>query len=508
MQRPLRTGRRPRTASNTTAAEVADIGLHAGATAPYEPIRAEQAQRLIDGALTLMRDSGVAFEPGSEALQILRACGCAATDDGVVRFDPDLVRDALASGAKRTLLWDRDGTRSIELDCHHTWFIPGMTCIKVYDLESGAPRDSTGADLAMVTRVADGLRHIDAVCIACKNVTRSDIHGEIEEFSIMAANTVKPLEYLCEQPASLRVVIEMAAAIRGGHQQLFDKPYFLQIITPLPLNYHAMHTDQLIEAVRAGVPVSVGTLPIGGASTPITTAGSIVNSLATDFAAMVLAQRVRRGAFCIGSSDVCFMEPATGSIGNFAQTSLADLVMCQVRRHLGLPSFTGAAGYSAASRFNQDAVAELTAGMLQTFFSRPATLDYLGSLDQGLTYSLHALLLCNDLAGLLRTMWQGVQIDDDSLALDLARTVGPRGNYLAQEHTVAHCREHLWQSRYFGPNLPSGGAGTADSELYARIDRDLRELLQAHEPRTLDPQLAARLREIRSRFEAAHPPAR
>ena len=186
-----------------------------------------------------------------------------------------------------------------------------------------------------------------------------------------------------------------------------------------------MHIDQLIQAVRAGVPVSIGTLPIGGASTPITTAGSIVNSLATDFAAMVLAQLVRRGSFVIGSSDVCFMEPATGSIGNFAQTSLADLIMCQVRRQLQLPSFTGAAGYSGAARFNQDAVAELTAGMLQAFYSRPATLDYCGSLDQGLTYSLHALLLCNDLAGLLRTMWQGVQIDDGTLALDLACQVGP-----------------------------------------------------------------------------------
>jgi len=503
MQRPVRVGRRPRAAIGETQA-VVDAGLHYGLTAPYEPIPGDQALLLIDSALVLMRDSGVAFESGSEALSILRAAGCTASDDGVVRFEPQRVRDALDSVAKSVRLWDRSGTRGIDLDCRHTWFIPGMTCIKVYDLESGEPRDSTAEDLATITRVADALPNIDAMCIACKNVTRSDIHGEIEEFSIMASNTTKPLEYLCEQPASLGVVIEMAAAIRGGPQELFDKPYFLQIITPLPLNYHAMHTDQLIQAVRAGVPVSVGTLPIGGASTPITTAGSIVNSLATDFAAMVLAQIVRRGSFCIGSSDVCFMEPATGSIGNFAQTSLADLIMCQIRRRLELPSFTGAAGYSGSPRFNQDAVAEITAGMLQSFFSRPATLDYLGSLDQGLTYSLHGLLLCHDLAGLLRTMWQGVQIDERTLALDLARSVGPRGNYLAQQHTVDHCREHLWQSRYFGPNMPLGGAGGADSDLKARIERDLREIVEHHHPQPLGIELTAQLATIRERFAASY----
>jgi len=484
--------------------EPGDRGLHCGATAPYEPLPGNVAQQLIDGALALMRDSGVAFEPGSEAVEILRAAGCTVAADGVVRFEPGIVREALDSTMKSTKLWDRTGARFIELDCRHTWFIPGMTCIKVYDLESGEPRDSNADDLAMVTRVADALPNIDAVCIACKNVSRSDIHGEIEEFAIMASDTTKPLEYLCEHAESLGPVIDMAAAIRGGSEALVDKPYFLQLVTPLPLNYHAAHSDQIIAAVRAGVPVSVGTLPIGGASTPITTAGSMVNSLATDFAAMVLAQLVRRGCFCIGSSDVCFMEPATGGIGNFAQTSIADMIMCQVRRRLDLPSFTGAAGYSSARRFNQDAVMELTASMMQVFYSRPATIDYLGSLDQGLTYSLHALLLCNDLAGLLRTLWEGVRIDTEMLALDLAREVGPRGNYLAQRHTVNHCRDQLWESRYFGPNLPLSTDGRPDEDLASRIDADLRRLLTSHRPVPLDENIQEGLRGICMRFAASY----
>lgn len=504
MQRAPRPGRRRRPTENTSPT-IADIGLHDAATTPYQPLPVEQVERLIDSAILLLRDSGAAFEPGSQALGVLSDGGCAVADDGVVRFDPDIVRATLESVGKSVKLWNRDGTKSIDLDCHHTWFMPGMTCIKVYDRETGEPRESNGEDLAQVTRVADALPNIDAVCIGCKNIARSNVHGEVEEFSIMAANTTKPLEYLCETAESLHAVIDMAAAIRGGHAELADKPYFLQIITPLPLNYHAIHTDQLIAAVRAGVPVSIGTLPIGGASTPITTAGSIVNSLATDFAAMVLAQLVRKGSFCIGSSDVCFMEPATGGIGNLAQTSLADLIMCQIRRHLQLPSFTGAAGYSNASRFDQDAVAELTAGLLQVFFSRPATIDYCGSLDQGLTFSLHGLALCDDLAGLVRTMWQGVQIDDNTLALDLACRVGPRGNYLAQQHTVDHCRENLWQSRYFGPNMILSGSPVPYADLHERIERDLRNVLATRQPAALDADIVGELKRIQAGFEAAHP---
>jgi trimethylamine--corrinoid protein Co-methyltransferase len=501
-----RRSRRPAAAARDSAKGApADPGLHLGATAPYAPLPDDLALRLIESALTLMHESGVAFEPETEAVALFREAGCDVSSDGLVRFPAALVRSALASTAKSAKLWDRAGRRCIELDDRHTWFMPGMTCIRIFDLQTGEPRASDGEDLAMVTRVADALPDLDAVCVSVKNVTRSDIHGEIEEFAIMAANTVKPLEYLCEQAESLDPVLEMAAAIRGGRDMLFEKPYFLQIITPLPLNYARSHIEQLLKCVRAGVPVSVGTLPIGGASTPITTAGCMVNSLATDFAGMVLAQLVRRGAFCIGSSDVSFMEPATGGIGNFAQTSLADMVMCQVRRRLALPSFTGAGGHSAARRFNEDAVAEISLGMMQAFYSRPATLDYLGSLDQGLTFSLHALCLCDDLARLLRTLWQGLTVDADTIALDIARQVGARGNYLGHRHTAAHCREHLWNSRYFGARLPLSTGMLADEELVARIDADVR-MRAAHRPEPLGCELQERLNAIREAFAASYRP--
>ena len=82
---------------------------------------------------------------------------------------------------------------------------------KVYDLETGEPRQSNREDLEIITRVADALPNIDGVCIACKNIDRSDIFGEIDEFAAMAENTTRPLEYLCEHSQSLEVVIDMAA---------------------------------------------------------------------------------------------------------------------------------------------------------------------------------------------------------------------------------------------------------------------------------------------------------
>ncbi|MGA2398038.1 MAG: trimethylamine methyltransferase family protein [Steroidobacteraceae bacterium] len=479
-----------------------DRGRHAEHTPAYDLLPKHDVELLIDAALQLLRDTGCAFEPGTEAIGLLSAAGCDVSAEGIVRFDPALVRAALGTTAKSARLWDRMGRDYIELDMSHTWFLPGMTCIKVYDLASGERRESTGSDLATIARVADALPNIDGVCVACKDVPRSDMFGEVNEFAILIENTSKPLEYLCEHPESFQAAIDMASAVRGSPQELEQKPYFLQIVTPLPLSYWRTHSDQIIAGARAGVPMSVGTLPIGGASTPITLAGCMANSLATDFAAMVLGQLARRGSFVVGSSDVCFMEPATGGIGNFPQASLGDMVAHQVRRHLGLPSFTGFAGHSVARRFNQDAVWEISAGMMQAFYSRPATLDYLGSLDEGITFSLQALCLCDELAGLLRTMWQGVRINSDTLALNLAGEVGPRGNYLAQTHTAAHCRDQLWPARYLGPHIPLSTGDKPDVDLFERIDGHLAGIVAEHQPVPVSAKLRDSVSNVQTRFEA------
>ncbi|WP_264213772.1 trimethylamine methyltransferase family protein [Leisingera thetidis] len=456
--------------------------------------------KIVDTAIELLATSGVVFEPGGEADSLLHNAGCTQSDDGIVTIPESVTRRALDTAARKTELWDRNGENPISIDCSHTWFMPGMTCIAVYDEDTGEPRPSTREDLALITRIADKLPNVDGVCIAVKNVAESNQFGEIDEFACMMENTIKALEYLCEHPSSLEAVICMATALRGSPEALREKPYFLHLITPLPVSLARSHSEQIITAARAGIPAGVGTLPIGGASSPITLAGCITHALMTDFAAIVLGQLAAEGSFCVGCSDVNFMEPATGAIGSFSQTSVADMAMCQVRRSLGFPSLTGIGGCSVARRFNQDAVWEISSNMTQMFYNRPATIDYMGSLDQGLTYSPHALLLCDDLADLLRKMWQGLEISADQMAVDLIREVGPTGNFLAHQHTVDNCRTQVWNSRYFGPNIPLSNAGLADQDLLERIDDDLKQMLAELEQPELPPETQAAISAISNKY--------
>ncbi len=478
MQRDI--GQEQSAARAVAEPRTAGRGRHARLSQPYDMLAEHEVDVLIAAACSLLRDRGCHFEPGTEAIELLQRADCRVDAGGLVHFDPAMVRECIATCAKSARLWNRAGDEFIELDSSHTWFMPGMACIQMVDHQSGAVRPSTAADLALIARVADALPNMDAVSVACKDMAHLDVEGEINEFAVLIQNTAKPLEYLCEHAESLRVAIEMAVAVRGSRALLREKPYFLQIVTPASLSFARAHIDQVILGARAGVPVSVGTMPLPDAATPISIHSCLVHTLATDFAGMVLGQLARRGAFIVGSSDVSFMQPVNAGISNFAHAALADAIAHQVRRRMGLPSFTGFAGMAVARRLNQDAIWEISASMMQAFFSRPATLDFLGSLDSGNAFSLHALCLCDQLAGLLRSMWQGIPADSESVALDVASAVGPGTHDLV---------------------TPSGGSSEliADKDLLQRLDEDLRHILATHQVARPDSALLAQLDQIQRR---------
>ncbi len=483
-----------------------DKGLHYGATPPYSPFSEKDKGKIINAAYDLMSQTGIAFDHDPVLMDRLQKAGCDVSTEGLVKFPVDVIQNAIDSAAGSAKLWNREGTDSISIDCHHTWFCSGMTNIKMYDMESDEARDSNREDLATATLVSDALDNIDAVCISCKNVEESTIHGEIDEFLVMAENTTKPLLYLCEFAESLDVVIDMAKAIRGGHQQLVEKPYFAHLITPLPLYYAKTHTDQIITAVEAGIPINVGTVTIGGATSPVTIAGCVVHSLATDLAGVVLSQIIREGSFCGSSTDASFMEAATGAIGAPSQTALAEMAMNDILRSLDIPRMSCDAGFSLARRFNQDAAAEIYGNMMQVFYSRPSLCPYMGSIDEGITFSLHCLLFDNEIIGQLRSMWRGIEVNDEMLALELTKTEGARGNYLAQEHTSKYCRRENWNARYFGANYPVASGALPDHDLIERIDLDLQQILLNHKVKPLKDEIEQQLLTITNNFRQSYNP--
>jgi trimethylamine:corrinoid methyltransferase-like protein len=477
-----------------------DWTTYAGVIPPYDILTDADVQKMTDAIFELMREIGVKFEPHQKAFDLFAGAGCDISDERIVKFPTDLVESSIESVAKSYKLWNRSGTEIFEHGGERSIFMPGMTCIFFVDPKTGERRSSTKEDLATIIRVADALPEMDGVCLPCKMTERPDVLGEIEEFAVMATNTTKPLTYLSEYPMAFEAAIEMAAAIRGGTDQLREKPYFSHSVTPLPLQYFKDHTDQMLLAAENGIPVHSGTASIGGASTPITIAGNVIHCCATELAGVVLTQLAEKGSYCSVGSTIVFMDRVTGNLGGGPETLMAELAQAQITRSMGFPGVGGNGGLNLGKQFNQDAVSMIGMSMMASVFARATGCAYVGSIDSDMTFSLHALLYCNELAGMSRRIWKGIRVDDETLALDVTRSVGPGGDYLSEMHTAAHCRTEFWGTKYGQATDFETWEREGAKDLRDRIDEELRTILETHQPEPLPDSIQSQIDAILKKF--------
>lgn len=473
-----------------------------GNTPSYNVLSETGVQKIMDAVFKLMLDIGIRFDHHEKAMDILSGSGCDISSEGIVKFPTDLVKSSMDSVAKSVKIWNRPATDFIELSNEHSSYFSGAGADHVIDRKTGRTVPSTEEDLATICRVADSLPEIDGVCTPCKIIEGSDAFGEMKEFATIVANTTKPLSHFCQYKKSLEAVIEMASAIRGGLDRLKEKPYFLYGINALPLYYPEESIDQIILSIENGLPLCVGTFAVGGASVPITHAGNLVNLIATALSGVVLSQLIKKGCFCMVESEPGFMDPSTGDVGGFAETYLAEMGNRQIFDFLGLPLKTVTAGVSLSDQFNEQAIFEISLSLSQTIFCH-ATQHYgLGSINAGRIYSLHALLLCNELVSFIRHNLRGIRINDETLALDVTKAVGHSAGFMAEMHTAEHCRSGILNNKYFRADLGGKTGQSGKKDLSGKIETDLQQILDTHKPEPLSDSIREQVDAILRKFAA------
>ena len=176
------------------------------------------------------------------------------------------------------------------------------------------------------------------------------------------------------------------------------------------------------------------------ASAPVTGAGALVVSLAGVLSGLAMVQLKRRGAAaCLGATpepmDLRTARPAYGA----PEMSLYSAALCDVIRSLGLP-FMGTAGASDAKTLDLQAAIESTAQVILSGFSGATLVHDVGFLDAGDAGSLGMLVMTDEIIGMARRMLRGLEVTDDTLALDLIDRVGPGGEFMSAPETARRCR--------------------------------------------------------------------
>jgi trimethylamine:corrinoid methyltransferase-like protein len=410
-----------------------------------------QLDRLFEASLSLLMDPG--FQTESPLfLDIFEKNGARVDrEKGMIHVDRQMVEAALQSAPGSFVLHGRnDPDMDLLLEDGRVYYGMGGTSEPLFwDWEQWKPRQPTKTDMINNTRVGHALPNIDFVQTLCMSGDMPTNEIFFHDFDAIFRNTTKPTVLnILERPFTQHM-LELAAAASGGESALREKPSLMGIVTPIsPLKIARMN-EGIVDTVLAGVPVLYSPGPLMGATGPATVAGTVVLTNAEVLFGVVLTQLIQPGAKIVlkPDTDVFDMKTTQVTYGSPEQ-DLGKIAMIQMARRYKLPIY-GLGGGVECKVPDGEAAAEAMMSMLLNGLAGMNLNQSLGSLSWGLYGSPEMVVICDEIVNMIKRVLDGIAFDEDTLAVDLIRQVGPGGSFLDQDHTVRHFRKELFFPKLF-----------------------------------------------------------
>jgi trimethylamine--corrinoid protein Co-methyltransferase len=452
----------------------------------------EDGKRAIyEAALAILHDVGMRLDH-DEGRELMVGGGAELDGEERVRVPADMVADARESAPAAVEVFDRAGRPALHLGGHRCHFGTGSDLMNLYDLETGERRPASLDDVGSAARLVDALDNLDFVMSSAYAHELDASRAYLAAFATMVTNTVKPIVTTAEHAGDLAAMRRIAALVRGGDEPLAAMPYFVVYDQPSsPLTHPAESIDKLLFCADAGVPVIYSPAPLAGATAPLTAAGHVAQGTAEALFGLVLHQLRAPGApFLFGIGPAVLDMQTMQSSYNAPEYLKAYAGAVEMAKWLDLPNW-GYAGTSDAQSL--DAQAGMEAGeltLLSLLLGSNLNHD-IGYLDFGLTGSFEQIVLTDEFLALNRRLLDPIEVNEETLALDVVAAVGPGGDFVSQRHTARHMRSAQWRPTVLNRLSHDRWRDDGAPDARERARRKALRLLAEHTPPPLDAGLLA-----------------
>lgn len=461
-----------------------------------------EIQRIHRAALQALEEIGISQAPQS-GIDVMTAQGAILGDDGRLRFPPALVEDMLAKAARGITLCSRDGHHDLHLASAKVHYGTAGAAVHMVDVDGREYRDSTLQDLHDAARIVDQL---DNLHFLQRPMVPRDIldNREMDLNTIYAccSGTTKHIGTSFTEPDFVADGIEMLHMIAGGEEAWRARPFVSNtncFVVP-PMKFATESCEVMENCIRAGMPVLLLSAGQAGATAPAPIAGAIVQAVAECLAGVVYVNSVAPGHPAIFGTWPFVSDLRTGAMsGGSGEQALLTAGCAQMHHFYGLPG-GAAAGIADAKLPDMQAGWEsMCSNVMAGLSGLNMVYEAAGMHASLLGFCHESLILGDDLIGQSLRCVRGIEVTDDTLAVETIRDVclnGP-GHYLGSDQTLG-----LMQTEYI---YPATADRTSPKEWVEKERPDLNQQATARKEAILaqvtqagfDPQMDG---EIRQRF--------
>jgi trimethylamine--corrinoid protein Co-methyltransferase len=453
--------------------------------------------QILDEAFQLLLDPGVRVH-NEDALTLLGEAGASIDPGQIARIPEKLARQALETAPREFSLYNLNGQAAVVYGGDRVHFDPGSAAITILDSRTLEQRPPLTADLIRLVQLVETLPQIDAqsTAMVCADVVEEI--GDLYRLYLALHFMRKPIVTGAFRKDTWWTMKEMLVAVAGGEQALADRPIAVFDVCPSPpLLWSDLTCQNLIDCARARIPSELVSMPLAGATAPVTLAGALVQHTAENLSGVTIGQLARPGSPIVwgGSPAVFDMRFGTTPMGDVG-TWMIDCAYAEIGKSLGLPTHAYL-GMSDAKIVDAQAGLESAGGTILAALTGVNMVSGAGMMDFESCQSLEKLVVDAEIIGMARRLLAGIERRDDPIAVPLMRRLGHRADYLGEEHTL-----RWFQAESFIPSsvIDRGSldawraAGSPSTFERARTRVD--ELLRAYQPPNLPEGLPAELRRI------------
>jgi trimethylamine--corrinoid protein Co-methyltransferase len=342
--------------------------------------------------------------------------------------------------------------------------------------------------------------YLDQIDFVMSAFLPSDVDPNIYDryqMEVMLNHTTKPIVFVTPDFEGCQIAVEMCEVVAGGSKEFQEKPFatcYINVTSGMVANEEAL--QKCIYLAEKGLPMLYIPLNAGGINSPITTAGCIASMNAGTLLGIVLAQLVNEGT--------PLAVPGWNGGPFNMQTMVANYVLADEQgvaismgKFYDLPVF-GLGGSTDSKLLDSQSAAEATLSLFTAHLNGANIIHDCGFMDAGMQGSLQLIAITHDLIGFIRAATKPVDINAETLALDLIEELGPEGDYLSSDHTFNHFRDpyysELADKRQYDNWLELGGTSmeTRAADLVSKI-------ISSHQAEPLPVPVQEKLSQIVSR---------
>ncbi len=413
----------------------------------YKPLDPDGVKQMAEAVFGLLETSGVAVYSDEAFDAFAKAGAVVDRETRNVKLPRSLVEDCIDSNPSSITLHARNDTYDAVLEKDRVHYGTGGTAIFVLDPDTGERRPSTVADVILNARMVDALEHIHVFTInVFPNEIEDQNHIDVNRFFHAFDNTTKHVMGGIYSFEGCRNVVKMAEEIAGGADALRAEP-FVSFITLVisPFKIDKIYGDMTCYLAREGLPVVVPTEPIAGSTSPVTLAGNVLTHVAETVSGICLVQCINKGApgICgsVGSiPNLRTMDHLAGPI----ERAMVNAASSQMAQHFCIPMYSTGGTTDAKEVEVQCAYETAMSSLLAAMSGANYIHDIAGLMESDLTVAYEKLVIDNEILGMNQRVLRGIEVNDDTLAVDLIAKVceesGSNRHFLAEFHTAEHMR--------------------------------------------------------------------